>query len=128
MIAASLRSASPACQLHHQMSAHHNVDRVGLHVRISNQAATQLYKESMGYEVEEVIKGYYQDGEDAYLMKKPLSRKATAGTALTVDGVFQEGLQRKRERQQKVKVVEGEHQVLGLPRILRGEGKEALAF
>ena len=50
-------------QLHHQMSVHHNVGQVGLHVRTSNGAATKLYEESMGYEVSDVIKGYYQDGE-----------------------------------------------------------------
>uniref|UniRef100_A0A7S1G113 N-acetyltransferase domain-containing protein n=2 Tax=Corethron hystrix TaxID=216773 RepID=A0A7S1G113_9STRA len=59
-------------QLHYNMQRSHSADGVGLHVRVSNVAATQLYSESMGYRVAGVIKGYYQDGEDAYLMRKDL--------------------------------------------------------
>jgi ribosomal protein S18 acetylase RimI-like enzyme len=43
----------------------------GLHVRKSNAAACRLY-ENDGYEIEQVIRGYYQDGEDAFFMKKRL--------------------------------------------------------
>ena len=58
-------------QLHHQMQQRApKVSSVGLHVRVSNKAATRLYEETMGYHVSQVISGYYQDGEDAYLMKK----------------------------------------------------------
>jgi ribosomal-protein-alanine N-acetyltransferase len=38
-----------------------------LEVRKSNEAAVSVY-ESLGYEVRRVLKGYYRDGEDAYLM------------------------------------------------------------
>eukprot|EP00520_Triparma_pacifica_P007840 CAMPEP_0118639838 /NCGR_PEP_ID=MMETSP0785-20121206/4437_1 /TAXON_ID=91992 /ORGANISM="Bolidomonas pacifica, Strain CCMP 1866" /LENGTH=254 /DNA_ID=CAMNT_0006531193 /DNA_START=15 /DNA_END=776 /DNA_ORIENTATION=- len=109
-------------QLHHQMSVHHNVDKVGLHVRISNEAATKLYEESMGYEVSEVIKGYYQDGEDAYLMTKPLERKQST-TAWAVDD-FHSILEKKKQEKQKTTEVTG-NDVFALPRMLRGrEEKE----
>lgn len=56
-------------QLHHHMECCYNVQSVGLHVRVSNRAAARLYN-SFGYVVAEVIPAYYQDGEDAYFMKK----------------------------------------------------------
>jgi len=57
-------------QLHQHMRECYGADAVGLHVRVSNRAATRLYCEGMGYEVADVIPQYYQDGEDAYFMKK----------------------------------------------------------
>ena len=41
----------------------------GLHVRKSNVAACSLYERD-GYQVAQVIPSYYQDGEDAYFMRK----------------------------------------------------------
>ncbi|KAK2466114.1 hypothetical protein APHAL10511_001756 [Amanita phalloides] len=41
---------------------------VSLHVRKSNRAALNLYKESLGFGVKGVEKKYYADGEDAYSM------------------------------------------------------------
>jgi ribosomal protein S18 acetylase RimI-like enzyme len=55
-------------QLHYHLE-HQNVDSCGLHVRTSNLAACRLYKED-GYAIDQVIPSYYQDGEDAYFMKK----------------------------------------------------------
>ena len=60
-------------QLHYHMAACYGVDSVGLHVRLSNQPATHLYKR-YGYQAVERIPGYYQDGEDAFFMKKRLGR------------------------------------------------------
>jgi peptide alpha-N-acetyltransferase len=40
-----------------------------LHVRYTNLAAYHLYSETLGYKIDEVEKGYYADGEDAYSMK-----------------------------------------------------------
>mmetsp|Transcript_16903 Transcript_16903/g.46736 ORF Transcript_16903/g.46736 Transcript_16903/m.46736 type:complete len:319 (-) Transcript_16903:146-1102(-) len=60
-------------QLHHHMQQG-GVESCGLHVRMSNTAAYQLYEKD-GYEVSRIIPAYYQDGEDAYLMKKPLQPK-----------------------------------------------------
>ncbi|GMI18736.1 hypothetical protein TrLO_g4601 [Triparma laevis f. longispina] len=58
-------------QLHHQMLLS-SVSSIGLHVRVTNKAATRLYETTMGYHVSRVIPSYYQDGEDAYLMNKSL--------------------------------------------------------
>jgi ribosomal-protein-alanine N-acetyltransferase len=44
-----------------------------LEVRKSNVAAVIVY-EKLGYEVGRVLKGYYRDGEDAYLMVKQRER------------------------------------------------------
>jgi ribosomal protein S18 acetylase RimI-like enzyme len=43
---------------------------VSLHVRESNQAAFHLYKNTLKYKVNDVEKGYYADGENAYDMRK----------------------------------------------------------
>lgn len=45
---------------------------VSLHVRESNRAALHLYRDTLEFEVLSVEKSYYQDGEDAYYMKKVL--------------------------------------------------------
>ena len=42
---------------------------VSLHVRKSNRAAYHLYSVTLNYEVNDVEKGYYADGEDAYDMR-----------------------------------------------------------
>ena len=42
---------------------------VSLHVRKSNRAAFHLYSVTLAYEVNDVEKGYYADGEDAYDMR-----------------------------------------------------------
>lgn len=45
---------------------------VSLHVRKSNRAALHLYRDSLTFEVTTIEKSYYQDGEDAYAMRKDL--------------------------------------------------------
>jgi len=42
---------------------------VSLHVRKSNRAAFHLYSVTLNYQVHDVEKGYYADGEDAYDMR-----------------------------------------------------------
>ena len=42
-----------------------------LEVRITNEPAIGMYKK-LGFEVTRTIKGYYADGEDAYVMTKKL--------------------------------------------------------
>jgi ribosomal protein S18 acetylase RimI-like enzyme len=59
-------------QLHYHMEEVYHANGVGLHVRVSNAAARRLYCEGMGYGVVDVIRGYYQDGEDAFFMRKNL--------------------------------------------------------
>jgi ribosomal protein S18 acetylase RimI-like enzyme len=58
-------------QLHHHLESRHGCTEVGLHVRKSNRAAARLYQRD-GYQVESIIPHYYQDGEDAYFMRKDL--------------------------------------------------------
>ncbi|KAG0679089.1 N-terminal acetyltransferase A complex catalytic subunit ard1 [Pichia californica] len=50
----------------------YKAEYVSLHVRESNRAALHLYRDTLEFEVLSVEKSYYQDGEDAYYMKKVL--------------------------------------------------------
>lgn len=45
---------------------------VSLHVRVSNNAALRLYRDTLGFENEKVEAKYYADGEDAYSMRLDL--------------------------------------------------------
>lgn len=45
--------------------------RFRLEVRVSNEPAVRLY-EKLGYRITKILKSYYTDGEDAYLMIKDL--------------------------------------------------------
>ncbi|KAF2086145.1 acyl-CoA N-acyltransferase, partial [Saccharata proteae CBS 121410] len=45
---------------------------VSLHVRVSNNAALRLYRDTLGFQVEKVEAKYYADGEDAYSMRMDL--------------------------------------------------------
>ncbi|OBA19457.1 acyl-CoA N-acyltransferase [Metschnikowia bicuspidata var. bicuspidata NRRL YB-4993] len=45
---------------------------VSLHVRKSNRAALHLYRDSLKFENTSIEKSYYQDGEDAYAMRKDM--------------------------------------------------------
>jgi peptide alpha-N-acetyltransferase len=45
---------------------------VSLHVRVSNNAALRLYRDTLGFKNEKVEAKYYADGEDAYSMKLDL--------------------------------------------------------
>lgn len=51
------------------MNDYYKCDYVSLHVRVSNDAALQLYKGKLKFQVMEIEKKYYADGEDAYSMK-----------------------------------------------------------
>lgn len=52
-------------------------------MRTSNEAACQLYQRD-GYEIAQIIPAYYQDGEDAYFMRKsfPALSGNTVGQSL----------------------------------------------
>jgi len=45
---------------------------VSLHVRVSNNAALRLYRDTLGFQNEKIEAKYYADGEDAYSMKLDL--------------------------------------------------------
>lgn len=62
------------CLMAHAMRGLHvdyDCDETYLEVRVSNKPAISLY-EKLGYRVERVERGYYLDGEDAYVMARPL--------------------------------------------------------
>lgn len=48
----------------------YKVTSITLHVRVSNSAATRLYREKLGFEVYITDQKYYADGEDAFGMRK----------------------------------------------------------
>ena len=50
----------------------HHVRSIVLNVRISNVPAQALYK-TLGFRKHQLVSKYYQNGEDAYLMKKDVS-------------------------------------------------------
>ncbi|RZC82183.1 hypothetical protein C5167_044969 [Papaver somniferum] len=59
---------------HNALVQEYECDYVSLHVRTTNQAAINLYTEKLGYNYESVI-NYYEDGGDAYVMRKQLQGK-----------------------------------------------------
>lgn len=54
-----------------RMKEIYNAEEVILEVRVSNTPAIELYRK-LGFQVVRIIPGYYKDGEDAYLMARPL--------------------------------------------------------
>ncbi|PPR01246.1 hypothetical protein CVT24_006010 [Panaeolus cyanescens] len=57
------------------MTSIYHAEYCSLHVRRSNRAAIGLYRDSLGFEVAKVEKGYYGDGEDAFSMRLNLQNK-----------------------------------------------------
>ncbi|KAL4930112.1 peptide alpha-N-acetyltransferase complex A subunit ARD1 [Aspergillus undulatus] len=55
------------------MAESHRAQFVSLHVRVSNTAALRLYRDTLGFQVDNVESKYYADGEDAYAMRMDLS-------------------------------------------------------
>ena len=62
-----------------QMAEVFEAKYVSLHVRKSNAAAFHLYNVSLGYQIHDIEKGYYADGENAYDMRCPFARDAYPG-------------------------------------------------
>jgi len=54
-----------------QSMVNYNTKECYLEVRASNMPAVNLYKK-MGFEITRTIRGYYADGEDAYVMARKL--------------------------------------------------------
>lgn len=54
------------------MVEYYGVKECYLEVRVSNTPAINLYKK-IGFEIGRIIRGYYADGEDAYLMRIKIS-------------------------------------------------------
>ena len=51
------------------MSEVFSAEYASLHVRKSNRAAFHLYTQTLKYDIHNIEKGYYADGEDAYDMR-----------------------------------------------------------
>lgn len=98
---------------------------VSLHVRVSNNAALRLYRDTLGFENEKVEAKYYADGEDAYSMKldlgdvrekildeleeerdegEPVGEMGKEGDVVAQEGKAEE---RKGEKKRKVRVGRG---------------------
>lgn len=58
-----------------EMAGVFDAEYVSLHVRKSNRAAFHLYNETLAYEINDIERGYYADGEDAYDMRCTFRRK-----------------------------------------------------
>ncbi len=56
-------------QAHQRMQECFDANYCSLHVRYTNRAAFHLYSQTLNYEIADIEKGYYADGEDAYSMK-----------------------------------------------------------
>lgn len=54
------------------MAESFNAQYVSLHVRVSNNAALRLYRDTLGFKTEGIEAKYYADGEDAYSMRQDL--------------------------------------------------------
>jgi hypothetical protein len=55
------------------MAESYRANFVSLHVRVSNNAALRLYRDTLCFKVDKVESRYYADGEDAYAMQMDLS-------------------------------------------------------
>jgi hypothetical protein len=62
-----------------EMASVFSANYVSLHVRKSNRAAFHLYTQTLGYDINDIEKGYYADGEDAYDMRCVFSDEQRAG-------------------------------------------------
>jgi len=58
---------------------HYGVDEYYLEVRVSNTVAINLYRK-LGFRQVKVLRGYYLDGEDAYLMAMGAGELKASGT------------------------------------------------
>jgi hypothetical protein len=61
-------------QAHARMQESFGAVYCSLHVRYTNMAAFHLYSQTLGYKIDDIEKGYYADGEDAYAMKCTFER------------------------------------------------------
>jgi len=64
---------------------------VSLHVRKSNRAAFHLYNETLKYEINDIERGYYADGEDAYDMRCYFGKKNNTSDKTSDDAGVEEG-------------------------------------
>mmetsp|Transcript_28271 Transcript_28271/g.48069 ORF Transcript_28271/g.48069 Transcript_28271/m.48069 type:complete len:599 (+) Transcript_28271:442-2238(+) len=103
-------------QLHYHLQECYGAHSIGLHVRISNRAAVNLYCED-GYDVADIIPMYYGDGEDAYFMRKDFE-------VGEID-VEQQEQQEQQQKQQQMQQQEQQQQQQQQRQWRRGEKERA---
>ena len=79
-------------QAHSRMVEAFNCEYCALHVRYTNRAAFHLYSQTLGYTINEVEKGYYADGEDAYAMRLYFNKKEPTATTTAAGPLIEESL------------------------------------
>lgn len=72
-----------------EMETVFNAHYVSLHVRKSNRAAFHLYTRTLRYAINDIEKGYYADGEDAYDMRCVFGKNKLNVLDRSVDGMNQ---------------------------------------
>ena len=84
------RKCGLACKMmklaHIRMQECFQSEYCSLHVRYTNRAAYHLYSETLKYEIADVERGYYADGEDAYSMKCDFAKQKLQAAALEALG------------------------------------------
>jgi len=88
---------------------------VSLHVRYTNRAAFTLYSQTLGFEINDIEKGYYADKEDAYDMRMLFERgeKKKQEQKEKADAKKKGGKESKVDAKQESKPAEGEARVNG---------------
>ena len=72
---------------HARMQESFDAQYCSLHVRYTNRAAYHLYSQTLGYTIDDIERGYYADGEDAYAMRCNFVKK----TDMSVESKDQDG-------------------------------------
>jgi len=90
-----------------------NAEYVSLHVRYTNRAAFALYSQTLGFEINDIEKGYYADKEDAYDMRKML----TAGLKKQEEG------KTKKKKPQKAELKDKENATLPIENSKESKGE-----
>jgi N-alpha-acetyltransferase 10/11 len=73
---------------HARMEESFQAEYCSLHVRYTNRAAFHLYSETLGYEISDIERGYYADGEDAYAMKCQFKKATQAEKEVIQEAVL----------------------------------------
>jgi len=79
-----------------------NAKFCSLHVRVSNRAALSLYRDTLKFDVDDVEKGYYADGEDAYKMKKDTTTLEIYPSAKDTVELFDFSQVKRKQRSQTI--------------------------
>lgn len=79
--------------LHTQMLAVHGISEVSLHCRVSNIAAIKLYSDFFSYSCASRVSHYYEDSEDAWMMKTDLEPQESEHTKVSSPFLMPNGRQ-----------------------------------